>query len=102
MRSAGIPEAEARLMLTQAFMADVVDSISYDLIRDRLRQLVERRLSGEKAELRGMRRQKTHVTAEHIPRRVDQSRLSHFRAQDQQQTDCLPSTMQPQPRHRKV
>ncbi len=49
MRSRGIPEAEARLMLTQAFMADVVDSISYDLIRDRLRQLVERRLSGEKA-----------------------------------------------------
>lgn len=46
MRSRGIPEAEARLMLMQAFMADVIDSISLDGLRDRLRHLVERRLCG--------------------------------------------------------
>lgn len=48
MRTRGIPEEEARLMLTQAFMADVVESIGYDLVRDRLHQLVERRLGGER------------------------------------------------------
>ncbi len=46
MQTRGIPQEEARLMLTQAFMSDVIDSISYDLIRDRLRQLVEKRLGG--------------------------------------------------------
>lgn len=49
MQTRGIPRDQAQLMLTQAFMADVVDGISYDLIRDRLRQLVERRLAGESA-----------------------------------------------------
>lgn len=49
MQTRGIPEAEARLMLTQAFMTDVIDSISYDIVRDRLRQLVEKRLGGERA-----------------------------------------------------
>lgn len=49
MRTRGIPMEEARLMLTQAFMSDVIDSIGYDLIRDRLRQLVEKRLGGENA-----------------------------------------------------
>lgn len=48
MRTRGIPEDEARLMLTQAFMADVVESIGYDLVRDRMHQLVERRLGGER------------------------------------------------------
>lgn len=49
MQTRGIPLEEARLMLTQAFMSDVVDSVGYDLIRDRLRQLVEKRLGGEHA-----------------------------------------------------
>lgn len=49
MQARGIPREEARMMLTQAFMADVVDGISYELIRDRLRQLVEKRLGGERA-----------------------------------------------------
>lgn len=49
MQTRGIPAAEARLMLTQAFMSDVIDSVGYDLIRDRLRQLVEKRLGGEHA-----------------------------------------------------
>lgn len=46
MRSRGIPEEEARRMLVQAFMMDVVDSISLDALRDRMRLLVEKRLGG--------------------------------------------------------
>ncbi len=49
MRSRGIPEGEARLMLMQAFMADVIDTISLEGLRDRLRHLVERRLCGSDA-----------------------------------------------------
>ena len=49
MRSRGIPEGEARLMLMQAFMADVIDTITLDGLRDRLRHLVERRLCGSDA-----------------------------------------------------
>ena len=46
MRQRGIPEAEARNMLMQAFMADVVDTFTMDGLQDRLRHLVEKRLSG--------------------------------------------------------
>ncbi len=49
MRSRGIPEDEARTMLMQAFMMDVLDTVKMDGLRDRLRHLVERRLSGHKA-----------------------------------------------------
>jgi Fe-S cluster assembly protein SufD len=45
MRSRGIPEKEARTMLTQAFMADVIDTVSLEPLRDRLRHLVEKRLT---------------------------------------------------------
>lgn len=48
MRTRGIPEAEARMMLMQAFMADVIDTVSIASLRDRLRLLVERRLSGDR------------------------------------------------------
>lgn len=47
MQTRGIPEEEARAMLTQAFMTDVVNCIHYEPVRERLRMLVERRLSGE-------------------------------------------------------
>ncbi len=50
MRSRGIPEAEARTMLMQAFMADVIDTITLLPLRDRLRHLVERRLIGAHAD----------------------------------------------------
>lgn len=50
MRQRGIPEAEARTMLMQAFMADVVDTFTMDGLRDRLRHLVERRLAGDDSE----------------------------------------------------
>jgi Fe-S cluster assembly protein SufD len=50
MRSRGIPEAEARTMLMQAFMSDVIDTITLIPLRDRLRHLVERRLIGAHAD----------------------------------------------------
>lgn len=46
MRQRGIPEKEARTMLMQAFMVDVIDSIRLESLRDRLRHLVECRFSG--------------------------------------------------------
>lgn len=49
MRSRGIPADEARMMLTQAFMADVVDNVKYQPVGDRLRHLVEKRLGGQAA-----------------------------------------------------
>lgn len=46
MRSRGIPLAEARKMLMQAFMVDVVEKIRLENLRDRLRHLLELRFSG--------------------------------------------------------
>lgn len=46
MRSRGIPEAQARHMLMEAFMSDVIDGVSIDGLPDRLRLLVERRFNG--------------------------------------------------------
>ncbi len=50
MRSRGIPEDEARTMLMQAFVADVIDGVRLESLRDRLRLLVERRFHGELAD----------------------------------------------------
>ncbi len=46
MQSRGIPREEARMMLMQAFMTEVVDTVRVEAVRDRLRHLVERRLAG--------------------------------------------------------
>lgn len=46
MRTRGLSEPEARLLLRQAFMADVIAGIDAGIIRDRLRLLVERRFAG--------------------------------------------------------
>jgi Fe-S cluster assembly protein SufD len=46
MRQRGISEKTARTMLMQAFMADVIDTVGLDGLRDRLRHLVEMRLHG--------------------------------------------------------
>lgn len=46
MQTRGIPLEEARRMLMQAFMVDVIDSIELTPLRDRLRHMVERRFSG--------------------------------------------------------
>lgn len=49
MRSRGLSEDEAKLLLKQAFMADVVDSVKIESLRDRLHLLVEKRFAGEEA-----------------------------------------------------
>lgn len=46
MRSRGIPEAEARMMLINAFMSDVLDTIQHESLRERMRAIVDRRLRG--------------------------------------------------------
>lgn len=46
MRTRGIPEAQARTMLRQAFMADVIDTVPIEGLRDRMRILIERRFNG--------------------------------------------------------
>ena len=46
MRTRGIPRNEARDMLMQAFMIDVIDSVRVDSLRQRLRMLVEQRFCG--------------------------------------------------------
>lgn len=49
MRTRGIPEATARLLLKQAFMADVIDGVRLPGLKDRLTMLVEKRFAGEEA-----------------------------------------------------
>lgn len=46
MRQRGIPEQEARMMLVNAFMTDVLDTIGDEVLRERLRHLVDLRLRG--------------------------------------------------------
>ena len=48
MRSRGIPLDEARRMLMESFMSDIIDTIRLDGLQDRLRHLVERRLGGRR------------------------------------------------------
>lgn len=46
MRSRGIPADEARRMLMQAFMVDVIETVHISGLQERLRHLVDRRFSG--------------------------------------------------------
>lgn len=46
MQTRGIPEHEARTLLMQAFMSDVIDGVRIDALKDRLRHLVEKRFAG--------------------------------------------------------
>ena len=46
MRTRGIGEAEARRILMQAFMSDVIDGVRLEMLRDRLYHLVEKRFNG--------------------------------------------------------
>jgi len=52
MRTRGIPEEEARLLLMFAFMGDVIDGIRIEPLRDRLKHLVEKRFRGELTQCR--------------------------------------------------
>lgn len=46
MRTRGLDEKTARLLLKQAFMADIIEAIGVESLRERLHLLVERRFAG--------------------------------------------------------
>lgn len=46
MRSRGLSEPQARLLLKQAFMADIIDGVRMAGLKERLHSLVERRFAG--------------------------------------------------------
>jgi Fe-S cluster assembly protein SufD len=53
IRSRGISEAEARLLLKFAFTADVIENIRLEPLKDRMKMLVEKRFRGELAKCAG-------------------------------------------------
>lgn len=53
MQSRGIPKEEARMLLSVAFTADVVEHVRLDVLKDRLHKLVEKRFRGELAQCSG-------------------------------------------------
>lgn len=56
MQSRGIPKEEARMMLSVAFTADVIDYVRLDGLKERLHTLVDKRFRGELAQCAGCRR----------------------------------------------
>ncbi len=44
--------SQRRLLLKQAFMADIIDRIKVDALRDRLRLMTERRFAGKAPHVR--------------------------------------------------
>lgn len=55
MRQRGIPEAEARMMLMQAFVGEVIGHVALEPLRDRLNRLIEKRFRGELTQCEGCR-----------------------------------------------
>lgn len=53
MRQRGISEKEAKLLLEQAFIGEVIDRIQVEPLRDRLRYLLEKRFRGELSKCEG-------------------------------------------------
>ncbi|MBO7067715.1 MAG: Fe-S cluster assembly protein SufD [Bacteroidaceae bacterium] len=53
MRQRGISEKEARLLLKSAFITEVIESIPFEPLRDRLHVLVDKRLRGELSKCEG-------------------------------------------------
>lgn len=49
MRQRGISERTARTMLMEAFMTDVIDTVTIEGLRDRLRHLLDMRLHGQRS-----------------------------------------------------
>ncbi|MCM1153021.1 MAG: SufD family Fe-S cluster assembly protein [Muribaculum sp.] len=49
MRTRGLSEGDARLLLKQAFMADVIDGVRLQTLKDRLHLLVEARFGGKES-----------------------------------------------------
>lgn len=60
MQTRGIPLDEARTMLMQAFLTDVIESVRPESVRDRLRHLVEKRFSGTLATCQGCNNSACH------------------------------------------
>jgi len=56
MRTRGLDEATARLLLKQAFMADIIEGIGVEGLRDRLHTLVEKRFAGASSACSSCRR----------------------------------------------
>lgn len=52
LRSRGLDESEAKLLLKQAFMSDVIDGIRLPSLKDRISSLVAKRIAGESASCR--------------------------------------------------
>ena len=46
MRTRGLSEQTAKLLLKQAFMADVIEAVTIPGLKERLHMLVERRFAG--------------------------------------------------------
>ena len=55
MQSRGISRDEARMLLSVAFMSDVIDHVRLEALKDRLHKLVEKRFRGELAKCAGCR-----------------------------------------------
>ena len=55
MQSRGIPRDEARMLLSVAVTADVIDYVRLDALKDRLHKLVEKRFRGELERCAGCR-----------------------------------------------
>jgi Fe-S cluster assembly protein SufD len=53
MRQRGISEREARTLLMQAFIGEVIDLIELEPLRNRLHYLVEKRFRGEFSKCKG-------------------------------------------------
>ena len=53
LRARGISAKEARLLLMNAFTADIIDNINIPALQDRIKMLVEKRLRGENAQCEG-------------------------------------------------
>lgn len=53
MQSRGLSKEEARMMLSVAFVADVVDHVRLEVLKDRLTKLVDKRFRGELAKCAG-------------------------------------------------
>ena len=53
MQSRGIPREEARMLLSVAFTADVIEHIQVDALKDRLHKLVEKRFRGDLSKCAG-------------------------------------------------
>ncbi|MGM9804061.1 MAG: SufD family Fe-S cluster assembly protein, partial [Muribaculaceae bacterium] len=47
MQQRGIPKDQARTLLMQAFMSDVIDKVRMESLKNRLQHLVEKRFCGQ-------------------------------------------------------